>query len=146
MAGDLPSPARPGGHDDQVVTMEAHPHRLVGELIGHRVADPADQQQAGAVDPASPAERHGVGVEGDRCSRARSSTSTSAGARQASRCPRPSTCSQKLSPMAASSGRSRSRAGGSSWWGQVGLASRTVGSEPPLDSGSAGTQVWLAIR
>ena len=83
---------------------------------------------------------------GNGCSRVRSSASASTGRRRVSRCGRSLTCSQNSRQAASSSANVRYSA---SRFASVGtrsaLAIRTVASDPPLDCGSAGTQVRMVI-
>lgn len=86
------------------------------------------------------------GASGTRCSRVRSSASNSSGARPVSRCALALTSPQNPAHACSSSAKLRYA---SRRFTRVGtrsrLASRTVASTPPLDSGSAGTQVVIVM-
>ena len=84
------------------------------------------------------------GAAGSGCSRARSCSSISSGARRVTRWTRALTWSQNASHAASSSANepyccSRLVSLGT----RSALAIFTLDSDPPLDAGSAGTQVWM---
>ncbi len=86
------------------------------------------------------------GTSGTGCSRARSISRRSAGTAHVSRCTRPFTTAQNPSHARASSAKlpyasSRFASAGT----RSALATRTVASDPPFDSGSYGTQVCTVI-
>ena len=82
------------------------------------------------------------GAAGSGCSRARSSTSMSIGARRVTRCTRALTVSQNSAHAASSSANEAySSRRLVSLGTRSALASFTVDSDPPLLAGSAGSQV-----
>lgn len=86
------------------------------------------------------------GCLGSGCSRWRSSASISAGVRRVARCTRALTSSQKARQAASSTAKLRySSSRLTSLGTRSALAMRTVASEPPLVSGSAGRQVRMVV-
>ena len=148
VAGDLDRPVRADVHDHDLLVgaaaVDPHPHRLPEQLVRAPSTAPASKDTIGVLPGTVRVTPNATvcGCAGTRCRRSPSSASMSTGARRVIRCTRVFTSlAERLTRRLQLGERLVRRSRLVSVGTRSALASFTVDSVPPLDAGSAGSQV-----